>query len=222
MSDDQRAGGDGSITAEPTRVERNRLLLVEGEFDVGFFRALLSRHGRAGVQVEALGGVAPYAKKVEALSNAPGFDQLHWLGLARDADNDAEAALASMRNAFSRIAERFPSNQPTRAWEMVSSDDGTRSVTLLIFPDGTHPGDLERLIWDALSSEREANCVETYVQCLRSVGCDLPREWKTRVFAYLSSRARPDSFLSAATRAGELPTDSPVFRRLLDLLPADD
>lgn len=222
MSDAQSADSGSRSVGAPIQIRQDRLLLVEGESDVGFLRALLSRHGRAGVQIEALGGKGNYTAKVRARALAPGFDQVRWLGLARDADNDAYAAFDSMRHAIRRVTDRLPLNVPTRPWETVHNDGGTHAVTLIVFPDGSRPGDLERFIWDALKAEPEAPCIDQYVQCLRQAGRDLPQEWKTRVYAFLSSRARPDMPLSAAARAAELPTDSPVFRTLVDLFPADE
>jgi hypothetical protein len=206
----------------PFQLEEDRLLLVEGDFDLGFLRALLDRHGRKGVQVAQLDGIGSVGAKVAVRAIRPGFDKLRWLGLARDADRDARAAHQSLRDAINRASAFLPLTIPRRSWERTTSEAGRCSVTLFVFPDGEREGDFERYLWEGLTSEPAATCVEAYVSCLRDTGRTLPREWKSRVYAYLAALARPDMPLHAAGRAAELPMDSPYFQRLLDLIPSDD
>lgn len=204
-----------------TDVVRDRLLVVEGDFDFGFLRELLDRNGRRKVQILPVDGRKKISARTQVRILADDKDQLRWIGVARDADADASAALRSLQGTLRQLQKiRGWIPIPDEAWRRMDNGSG-RSVTLFVFPEGEASGDIERWIWSALKDDTIASCVDRYVSCLSDAEVELPRVWKTRVYAYLSALARPEMPLRAAARAQQIPMGSPVFARFLSEIPPD-
>src|SRR5687768_2054351 len=89
-------------------IRSDRLLIVEGSFDWGFLRTLLSSRGRRKVQIGVIGGKSKYARRVLARLLTDESDQLRWLGLARDADSEEDNPFESMQDALRRIRAQKP------------------------------------------------------------------------------------------------------------------
>lgn len=189
------------------------LLLVEGIEEVRFWAALLKVHSRNDIQTLAAAGKTRLATELSTIVQTPGFDDVRWLGVAQDADDNSGAAFDRIRSAL-RAASL---SVPNRPWEQIGSSP---EVVAFVLPDGQNTGDVETLVWQAVQGEPAVPCVNAYFECLRTVGM-LPRQLsKARIHAYLASLNRPDQRLGEAAEAGVLPLNSPVFGRFLGLLPA--
>jgi hypothetical protein len=163
---------------------------------------------------KAVGGKPVLAANLAAIPLTPGFTQVRWLGVAQDADEDADAAFVRIRDALRRVG--LP--EPSRVWETTST---TPVVVAFVLPDGAAPGDLETLVWRAVAGEPATPCVDAYMDCLsHAAGAAVPRqEWKARVHAYLASLSRPDLRLGEAAENTLLPLGSPMFDPLVNLIP---
>ena len=75
-------------SVENLDVSSDRILIVEGSFDLGFLHALLRRNNRRRVQVLTVDGKDNF--KNRALTRLTSDDGLilRWIGLARDADDN--------------------------------------------------------------------------------------------------------------------------------------
>jgi len=207
-------------------VRTDRSLIVEGDFDIGFLRALLAANNRKGVDVTGVRGTGNFAASALARLAADDQNILRWIGLACDADQDVRGKFQGLQHIMQRFDEVCRQRKvPTfgiapQAWQHVEGEEG-RSSSLFVFPDVGEPGDIEKWTWQGIGTGGRAECVDAFVECLREMGNELEREWKTRVFALLASLARPDMPLSAAARAAQIPVDSPWFDRFLSLVPED-
>lgn len=200
---------------EPSRrIEAPRLLLVEGEEEARFWRALFRRSkGWGGTDVQLVPvGRDRLTDVIPVVVATPGFEDVGWVGVSQDADLNPGGAFERIRAGLRRA--ELP--VPARPWERTGSDP---CVVAYVMPDGTSKGDLEALLWQALAGQPARPCVEAYFACLRSAGLNLPRQMsKAHMHAYLASLARPDYRLAEAEEAGLLPLEMGVLSRFLDLV----
>lgn len=109
-------------------VTSDTLLLVEGIDDAKFFDAFLRRGLNAhNVQVARVGDKRSFRPFLTVtLNNAEKFANLRRLGIIRDADTSAEAALTSLQSALSDAEMPVPK----RPWEDARSGDLRVSIAL--------------------------------------------------------------------------------------------
>ena len=214
-------------------VTSDTLLLVEGVDDAKFFDAFL-RHGlnAHNVQVARVGDKDSFRPFLTTtLNNAEKFANLRRLGIIRDADTSAEAALTSLRSSLSDA--QMPA--PERPWGVAQSGDLRVSIALM--PDVSSNGNLEELCIRAIEDPL-LECIDNYIDCITSTGHPIAdnRLAKARVFAYLAPgpvatssarssdtvrRRAPGLRLGDSAEAGVWDWNSPAFaqvrRFLLDL-----
>lgn len=211
-------------SVENLDVSSDRILIVEGSFDLGFLHALLRRNNRRRVQVLTVDGKDNF--KNRALTRLTSDDGLilRWIGLARDADDNPGGAFASLQQTMRRFKELRPEagfGVSEVAWSRIDHGNG-KSSTLFVFPSATDSGDIEAWIWPALRPSPVTNCVDEFVTCLVTTGHEVVRASKARIYAYLAALASPEMPLEAAARAASIPMDSQHFQQFLDQIPDDD
>ena len=149
-------------------VVHDALLLVEGIDDARFCNAILRRLGRTNVQIVFVGSKSNFKPFLNGLlPKSKGFSRLRQLGIVRDADDNAQAALQSLHDAL----ERGQLPAPSQAW--VPKQDGQLTVSLAILPDGSSQGNLEDLCLRSIQNSPENTCVDQYVQCRQSAGAQI-------------------------------------------------
>lgn len=114
------------------------LLLVEGRDEELVLSALLRHLGIYDVQVQGYGGKNRLRYFLTTVTNEPNFDQIQSIGIVRDADNNAQAALQSVQSSLRNVG--LPAPQTF----LVPADD-TPKVAVFIMPDNANPGALEDL-----------------------------------------------------------------------------
>lgn len=196
----------------PIRIETPHLLLVEGNDEARYWGAVFKAWQREDIQVVPFQGKDNLRWFLDPLVRTPDFRAVRWLGIMRDADDDAGRAFQSVRDALRRQGLAAPG----RAWQTAAGQPATAA---LILPDGTEPGDLEALILRTLRPDARLACIDAYVACLTSTGNPPVRLGKTRFYAYLASLDRPDRRLGEALEAGRLSTDHPELDRVRRMLP---
>ncbi len=206
-------------------IVQDRLLLVEGPGDVGFFRAMFHANRRSRIQLAALGGEGDLRVNVAAALRTTGFRRLEWLGIAFDADKDAQAQFESALNAMRSLKPRQFA-LPDRAWTRAPRINEALSSTIIVLPDGVQTGDRERYVWErSLAIHPVAACIEASFDCMMNCGIDKSGDWKARVNTLLHAlRPRADSRPNAE-RNGELLfeiTANADYADILNLIPADD
>ena len=214
------------------RIEKPRLLLVEGNDDNQFFRRLIERrHGvnemqQTGLQIERF---AEAAKLSAFLANviSPALERsalpVRAIGIVRDADSSYGSAFQNVQGALRHANLPVP-NAPLENANGALRNGYHISMVTYIMPDNNSPGDLESLCLEAVRDAPAAPCVDNYFECLKSVG-DIPRqESKARLRAFLASHPDDPTLLTGnALAAGVIPWDSPAFagvHQFLDMLDA--
>ena len=185
----------------PRPVEHTRLIIVDGKDVVGCLEAIRDQLAVLDVGIRDFGGNDQLRPYLKALVRADGFDRVVSLGIVRDAEDDAAAAFASVRDALR--ATGLP--QPVRP---LIRQGGAPHTTILINPSGQTTGTIEDVLLTTAQGNPILQCVDSFVTCLQSLGGGLPsRPSKTRARAFVSAQDQPAVSLGVAIRRGYFPLD---------------
>lgn len=204
------------------RIDRKRLLIVEGRDEELFFVALLEGHlGRTDVQVLGVGGKTQIARNLQALVRDPGYGALEAIAIVRDADlTAAECSEPAARGAWKSVTDAMARARipvPSQHAVFVQS---TPRTGVFILPDGQHDGMLETLCVKSIEEEPAYSCLQRYFDCLTEQGIPQKRRDKGLAHAYLASRPEPDKRVGEAAQAGYWPWESPAFASVIAFLRA--
>lgn len=155
-----------------SRILHPNLILVEGKDEVACLGELLAQRARTDVQVLDLAGKTRLRDNLKTLRRASGFSEVTWMGVVRDADEDAGFAFQSVSDALRDQDFVVPASELVVA-------SGSPSTTVLILPGGGRRGSLETLCLEALQAWAGTPCVEQYMDCLESSGVALSPEAST-------------------------------------------
>lgn len=202
------------------RVERLTspiLILGEGRDEKALLEALVTHMGlSAQVQCVDCGGSQKFREGLKAVMNLPGFANVRALAVVRDAEDDAEAARASVRSCLK--------NQglvaPERPLQRERCDDGP-DTAFLIVPTNSASGKMEDLILRVLEDDLSWPCQQAYFECLELAGVDLAHDHeKRRVQAGLAALPGPRLArnIGEAAQKGLLPLDHAGLGELRDLI----
>ena len=196
------------------RIEKPKLLLVEGIDEVRLFEALAKDIGAEDVQIRDYQGKGNIRRFLGVLPQIPGYSELESIGVTRDADENGDKAAESVRDALGAAALPVP-NSP-----LESANDGRIAVRYLIIPHG-ETGALEVVCLASVAEDPAMTCVQSYFDCIERSALDGPREkWmvKARVHAFLSSRENPALRLGEAAERGVWSFAAPAFDPLKSVL----
>lgn len=88
--------------------EAQKILLVEGKDEVGFFRALFRKMEITDFQIIDAAGKDNFKTRIKALTILDGFHRVKILGIIRDADENAENAFRSVCDALKSAKLAIP------------------------------------------------------------------------------------------------------------------
>lgn len=204
----------------------SRLLLVEGQSAFQFFKALLKQLSLLDeIEIRNYGGISDLPSYLKTLPAIDGFPGVTSLGIVRDAEADAGAAFASVREALAKAQSGAMRDPQLPGWSIpaqpVLRTPAVPSVSVFILPDCVNPGMLETLCLVSLEQDPAKLCVDDYFTCLSDRGVSPPGNLaKARLHALLSSRPNPECLLGQAAHAGYFPWSSPVFNTIKQFLMA--
>ena len=92
-------------------------LLVEGKDAANFFRELVRRLSLPDVDIHDFGGVDQFRRFLAAFVAAPNFGNVRSIGIVRDAEQSADAAFQSVRDALEHVnlpRRSVPTSPPGR------------------------------------------------------------------------------------------------------------
>lgn len=203
-----------------------RLLLVEGNDDLRFFRALSRSIGTNDVVVDTYNGKPNLGNDLSDRVRSPVFQAVSSLGIVRDADDSSQAAFDSVIGSLRRVNLPTP-DAPAAPVEQ----DGLR-VSVLILPPGAEQGELENVCLSSIEGAPDLQCVESYFDCPSRVEPSISTNHiaKARVHSYLAigpvrttqegniTRRQPALRLGEAAEAGVWDWTSPAFERVANFL----
>jgi hypothetical protein len=197
----------------PQPISSPRQLLVEGKSAERFLLALLRHIKQTHIQVQDYGGVGDLSAFLKTLTTDPSFTaQVAWLGIARDAEDDANTALQNVCRDLRRSGLPVPS-------AVMAPAAGPPQVSVFLFPDCAKKGMLEDLCLGAVASDRAIPCVNQYFACLQQQHIDEPNPLpKAQMQTFLASRAKPGLHLGEAADARYFDFDHSAFDLLKQFL----
>jgi hypothetical protein len=194
-----------------------KLLLVEGHDDQNFFQKLIEDIGLEGIQIITMNGKKNFGvPNFKSVINAPGFREVKSLGIALDADENANNTFSSICTVLRECGLPVP----TQPMEIIGVN---LKVGVLVIPPGAEQGEIEDLCLAAIKEYNELECIENYFSCLKEkLPLDkFPKDLsKAKVQAFLASREKSVPHLGVAALKGYLPFDQEVFREVKNFLKA--
>ena len=84
-----------------TEFTNSKLLIVEGQDEINFFDALLEKYlGITDYHIHCVDGKDNFEKQLPLIPNMSGFENVKWLVVIRDADENPNGAFISIKNYF--------------------------------------------------------------------------------------------------------------------------
>jgi len=196
------------------QITSSKLLLVEGDDELGFFQKIGKTIRMSDLQIYSMGGKDKFT--VSALNGirlSSGFKELvKSLAIARDAHEDAERAFRSTCNMLAGVHLPVPSNVMEFQGEDIK-------VGVLVIPPNEKEGSLEDLCLSSIKKSREMECIDSFFQCIRKRTNEIPRNLpKAKIKAFLASREESVPHLGVGVARGYFPLNNKVFTEIKTFL----
>ena len=197
------------------RFDEEKLLLVEGRNEENLFAAFLRYLEITGVRILSYRGKDNLRNRLGVYVDAPGFGQVQSIGIVRDADDNAQSALQSVRDSLRNAGLSSPQTFLTPAGD-------SPQVSVYIMPDNSGVGALEDLCLRALEDDPAMPCVDDFLRCVDAAATTPPQtpqnRAKARIHAFLSSREDPELRVGEAAQRGYIPFNHSAFTNLAQFL----
>jgi len=212
-----------SLPSQPETIQKSKVVIAEG-LDAKLFLihalSLLNIPGK--VQVLDFGNIQRLPIYLKMLRTAPGFELIETLVVARDAEADPSAAMASITNSLGRNGFAHPS----RPFEFAN---GNPRTGILLFPGYAAetkerewellPGSLEDLCLATIEPNPILECVDQYLQCVERTENGVTHPRKSKLHAYLAGNKKYVGMkIGQATEAKAWNLNHPAFSRYRKLL----
>lgn len=212
------------------KIEKSRLLLVEGHDEKGFCNALLAHLGIAEtVQVECFQDAEiknnNFRITLQNIVNDSDFDYLERIGIIRDSEfetNSFDSTVSDINHANTiHQVNSFPI--PQNESEII---DGPPALGVLILPGFGVEGMFEDVLLEAYQDDPAMVCVDNYIQCLEEQNFRLKpnRIAKSRLRVFLVSRfisldaSKDDNWLRKVYSREWWSWDKPAFERIVQFV----
>ncbi len=182
--------------------------------EVNLATEMLRSWNICGVQVMDVGGKDKFRSEIDALMSYSRSQGLHLsaIGVLRDADAHPTRALQSVTGALRSLDLPAPASHGAII-------HGSPSVGVFILPDGTSPGAVEDLCWEAVQETSAGKCSTVYLECLEESGALASKNpAKTLVHSYLAAQEDPSSRVGEGALKGYWSFDHPAFDPLRDFV----
>jgi hypothetical protein len=201
-----------AIGDQVLRIQKRKLLIVEGKDDEAFFAALLAHLHLPDIQVAGIGGKTKLRSNLKALMTDPGFPDVTVLAIIRDADADPKGAFQSVKDALSAAGLPYPK-------KALYPVKGPPKINVMILPSSGKMGALEDLCLEAVGHDPTIGCVDEFFDCLRKRDLVPPKELsKAKIRTFLASQEDPTLPLGLAAQRGYWPFDNAAFEPLRQFL----
>ena len=189
-----------STASHQESIRKPKLLLVEGREDLAVFRELCDHWGLDDIQIIAMEGIKNLRARLNVLVRDPGFRKLRTLGVARDADDNAQSAFQSVRSALAECPP-LSTGLPPKAGVRGAANPAT---IVFVVPDNTSPGNLETMLNRTRAGDPTDRCIDEYFDCLAQQAEFGPSERrldKARAHARIAVSSNPARSVGHSVRA---------------------
>ena len=140
-----------------------------------------------------------------------------FVGIIVDADANPSARRQSVGHILGDVCGVAISHG-----EWVQCPKYRAKVGYFIVPDGSRPGEIETLVWEAWSNDVQnaptRQCIDSFISCMASLGITARSPDKGKIGALLAIRNDDDPRLGPGAQAGVFSFDRHEFAPLLDFL----
>ncbi|MBF0565857.1 MAG: hypothetical protein HQK89_11485 [Nitrospirae bacterium] len=180
---------DKDTIKDKLTIDKKKLLVVEGPDAYWFSIWACREFGVEGIQVLDFGGIRQLRQYLKTLPLVTGYNDVgvETIVIARDAETDQNAAIASVKGALKDAGFAVPASPleftngaPRTAYYLFSQSSETST--------SPQPGTLEDLCLDTIDDPDVLGCVDRYLECLKAESRNTPRLHKSRLHAYLSGK----------------------------------
>ncbi len=207
---------------KPEKINQRKLLLAEGS-DANHFLRHACRFYRTqeDVQVMNFGGNPELRNYLSQLANDESYDEVETIVIARDAEDKAESAVASMRGAVQHANNVSSASMPLPSKPFRFASNPSIKTAFMIFPGpNDKKGTLEDLCLRTVEGDSLMQCVDEFLVCVKKYGESLPRPWKNRLHCFLAARDKSVSKpIGLAFKAKIWNPDHPAlapFRKIIE------
>ncbi|MGA3267853.1 MAG: DUF3226 domain-containing protein [Verrucomicrobiota bacterium] len=190
-----------------------KFVFCEGKDDVAVVCGLAS-HLQLNLQVEEYGGKNKLPMFLESLQKRPEFAQqkVGSVAILRDANGDANASFASVRDALQRGGFSPPKVDAT------FSKSAPRVGIFIVGVNGQ--GMIEDVCLNSVSDQPEFSCVDDYFNCISQKSPRAKFSSKAKVRVWMASHVDYEYHVGKAADEGYWPWESPAFGTLRNFLKA--
>jgi hypothetical protein len=187
------------------------LILVEGQDEINFFKAL-GKHLQIGpFEIEESGGNKQFKKIFPAIVRAPGFKNVKKLLIVQDADENMEGTLQSLTG----ILRKEKLKQPA---ELEHFSTGTPSVCVFLMPGNSENGMLEDLCLKTVQDDPGMKCVEGFSDCVATLDEQPKNIAKAKAQVFLATKPVIKKAVGIAALKGYWHLDSPELDPIKNIL----
>ena len=143
------------------KIEKKKLLLVEGKDEENFFGVLLDEHNIRDIQVISSGGKDQFRKIFPQIQLMPNFDDLTSLAIIQDADTNAH-------DRFQSICNTLNLNQLKAPKQIGKFTDSILKIGVFIISDMKGKGSLEDLCLSTIENSKKIikECIDPFMNCM--------------------------------------------------------
>ena len=197
------------------RIEKKKLLLVEGKDEENFFNALLNKHNMQDIQVMSSGGKDQFRTMFPRIKIMPEFDNLDSLAIIQDADTNAYGR-------FQSICSTLKSSKLKAPQHIEKFTDSVPKIGVFIISDMENKGSLENLCLSTVENSQKIikECIDPFMNCMdKKSNYGKPKNInKARLRAFLSAVEEDTPSLGIAAQKGYWNLSSDKLNSLVSFL----
>lgn len=196
----------------------DQLLVVEGWSDLHFYAEALEHLGVVGkVFIQECGGVSKLKQKLRSLLSPELLADKRSIAVILDADSDASNQIQAIKARLLVMDGLKDRTLVDNGWST-----GQPNIGFFIVPDGSQPGEIETLAWNAWANDPKnaevKPCVEGFLDCMKQQKRLPKKHHKGLVSALLAIENTEDPRLGPGAQANVFDFTRPEFEPLLKFL----
>jgi hypothetical protein len=174
---------------EPIRIQRENLILVEGEDGKYFFWHLLENYEIGSIDVHNYGGVNDLTKYIQALQKLDNYNAVKTILIVRDAENSAISAIQSVNASLKKSGLITEDAEYVSPFEIVNQ---VKRIGIMTFPGIDESGEiietgtLEDLCVKLFKEQAVIKKTDEYISNYQDSGYMFTRSHKNRLHSALS------------------------------------
>lgn len=206
---------------KPRRIERPRLLLVEGIEDLRLCEGIQKYLDNGSknfdsIQLWDYGGINKLKSELKNIFLTPQYPTLCSIGIIADADNNANQRFQMIQKCLRECSYPVPDSQ------LIPTSGNSPSVVVVVVPKNGG-GMIEKLCLDSVMDDPATGCVTKYFDCLNAVftenHLECPRNiYKARLQAFLASRKSPGLTMGYAALRNYFPFENEAFDDIKEIM----